>query len=183
MPNFECTTYGPLVEDLLRDERLPELGPGKSNKAARRALHALSVATLFPGGVRDRLMAQACIAGMWLHHDFLDESHAISQENHTPTGSYWHGIMHRREPDFGNAKYWFRRVGRHPVIGIVADAVATFGERTPRSIRVNGFDSLAFVDWVEKVAGAGSDDERLCRQIQLLEWQALFAWCWQQAQK
>ena len=53
-------------------------------------------------------MAQACLAGLWLYHDFLDESHSISQEIATSTGSFWHGIMHRREPDPSNAKYWFR---------------------------------------------------------------------------
>ena len=49
-------------------------------------------------------MASACLAGLWLYHDYLDESHAVSQSIHTPAGSYWHGLMHRREPDFANPK-------------------------------------------------------------------------------
>ncbi|MCA9010767.1 MAG: hypothetical protein KDB01_13545, partial [Planctomycetaceae bacterium] len=57
-------------------------------------------------------------AGTLLLWDFLDESHTISQSMEgkgTPrTADYWHGIMHRREPDPGNAAYWFRRVGKHP---------------------------------------------------------------------
>ena len=60
-------------------------------------------------------MAAACLAGLWLHHNFLDESHTLSQDIDTTTGSYWHAIMHRREGDYGNAKYWLHRVGASDV--------------------------------------------------------------------
>src|SRR5687768_16030718 len=40
--------------------------------------------------------AEALVAGLWLWHDYLDESHAVSQSLHSPTGSFWHAIMHRR---------------------------------------------------------------------------------------
>lgn len=59
--------------------------------------------------------AQAVAAGLYLWNGALDESHRISQELETPLGSYWHGIMHRMEGDYGNANYWFARAGRHPV--------------------------------------------------------------------
>jgi hypothetical protein len=60
-----------------------------------------------------------CVAsGLLLLWDFLDDSHEISQtmegKGSPRTADYWHGIMHRREPDAGNASYWFRRVGSHP---------------------------------------------------------------------
>src|SRR5207245_11135 len=58
----------------------------------------------------------ACVrSGLYLRFNFLDESHTISQGIHTVEGSYWHAIMHRREPDYSNAKHWFRKVGQHPV--------------------------------------------------------------------
>jgi len=84
---FDPSAYGPTVAGLLTPERLAPLDPDR---------------LLVPHAVRDRDMARACLAGLWLSHDFLDESHTISQEIATPTGSYWHGLMHRREPDASN---------------------------------------------------------------------------------
>src|SRR5689334_717988 len=118
----EPAVYGPTIAALITD-RLPELGPGSPDAAARRQLAALSVEKMFAGQrIADTDAARCCLSALWLWHDFLDESHAISQEIHTIDGSYWHGIMHRREPDFGNAKYWFRRVPSHPIFGPLADA-------------------------------------------------------------
>ena len=48
------------------------------------------------------------VAGIWLYVDDLDRSHTISQSLDTVEGSLWHAIMHRRESDFSNSKYWLR---------------------------------------------------------------------------
>ena len=49
-------------------------------------------------------MANACRAGLWLYHEFLDEAHEITQHLHTPAGSYWHALVHRREPRWVRAR-------------------------------------------------------------------------------
>lgn len=106
MTSFNPTHYAPLIAELLREPWLPPLDAGTPNREVRVRLEALSSDNAFaPHPVRDRGMADACRAGLWLYHNFLDESHRISQELHTPTGSYWHALMHRREPDFDNTKY------------------------------------------------------------------------------
>src|SRR5213596_774549 len=131
--------YSLMVAELLREPRLAPLGPGSPNLPIRNQLAGLQPEALFaPQPVRDPDMAAACLAALWLYHDFLDESHAISQELHTTTGSYWHGLMHRREPDYGNAKYWFHRVGRHPVFGPLALAARELAAGEPD-------DSAAFL--------------------------------------
>lgn len=123
MFDFDPRAYGPVIVPLLDAEPLCELGPGRPNVPLRERLRSMEPADLFAGKkIVDHQMAQCCLAGLWLLHSFLDESHALSQEIETPTGSYWHGIMHRREPDFGNAKYWFRRVGVHEVFGPLCEA-------------------------------------------------------------
>src|SRR4051794_22468194 len=54
-------------------------------------------------------------AGLWLYVDNLERSHTVSQSLDSPTGAYWHGIMHRREGDFANSHYWMRRAAGHPL--------------------------------------------------------------------
>ena len=123
-PVFEPKRYGPIVGQLVDDVPAPPLDAGRPNTAFRPALESLDPAALSEAGPTvDSEMAAACCAGLWLLHNFLDESHRISQSIETPTGSFWHGIMHRREGDFSNAKYWFRRVGAHPVFAPLAEAV------------------------------------------------------------
>ena len=115
-------------------------------------------------------------SGLWLYHDFLDESHSVSQELQTIEGSYWHALMHRREKDYSNAKYWFRRVGDHAVYPSLQIAAAEMG--LPVSGTWNPFEFLDFCALHE------SDDSGragLIRRVQHREWELLFEWCYQQA--
>ena len=134
--SFDPKAYGPVFEPLLAVDRRRALGVGAPDVGARAALKKLSVEAAF-GRVADEEMAACCVSGVWLLHDFLDESHTISQDIETPSGSFWHGIMHRREGDFGNAKYWFRRVGEHPVFEHVGESLrdsnSRLGETRPRA--------------------------------------------------
>jgi hypothetical protein len=58
--------------------------------------------------------AMGLIAGLYLWNGNLNNSHTISQDLENRTGSYLHGILHRMEQDYSNAKYWFRMAGGHP---------------------------------------------------------------------
>lgn len=107
-------------------------------------------------------------AGLYLINDFFEESHSCSQsiEGMGPhhTGDYWHAILHRREPDYGNSKYWFRHVGRHPIFAELAPIAirridgaqgAVSSKLQPwkaRLISENRWDPFAFVDLCEIAA-------------------------------
>ena len=168
---FSPAKYGTKLTELLSSDRLPELGPGQSAANVHAALQGLNVESLFGGQpIRDRAMAQCCLSGLWLWFDYLDESHTISQSIDTASGSFWHGIMHRREPDYSNAKYWFRRVANHPAYDLIAASTST--------VKWDPFD---FVDRCAHVYGSGSDEEHRCRELQRLEWQVLFDFCYDNA--
>ncbi len=97
------------------------------------------------------------VAGLWLYVDDLDRSHTICQSIEDATGSYWHGIMHRREGDFPNSHHWLRRAASHPL----------------RSARPD-LDPDVFVD---QVAATGGNDDSALVARQREEWKALFEWC------
>lgn len=96
-------------------------------------------------------------AGLWLYVDDLERSHVVSQSLEDATGSYWHGIMHRREGDFSNSHYWMRRASSHPLLQ--EDA------------------SLDPDKLIDEVAAARGQDDSALVQRQRAEWQRLFAWC------
>jgi hypothetical protein len=96
-------------------------------------------------------------AGLWLYVDELDRSHRISQGASDSTGSFWHGIMHRREGDFSNSHYWFRKTGHHPAMD-----------------GLDGYDGHAFVDEVETHY---LEQPAKLVALQRAEWSALFSWC------
>lgn len=115
--------------------------------------------------LQDSNLPPLSLAGLWLLAGDLDRSHSISQADSSAEGSFWHGIMHRREGDYSNAKYWFRRVGDHPVLMNLAD-------HHP-GVFSNPYQ---FIDDVEKACGGRSADPAITQsllQVQWTEWQLL----------
>jgi len=176
------------VGDLGGEFDWPELtprGPSPANRLLAQAIHDLNV----PPGCRveSRTDWIAFKVGLLQACDDLDGSHTLASEvqgagKHV-AGDYWHAIMHRREPDYGNSKYWFRRVGRQPAFATVAAAATEIlGELPPElagawSNRLklpNDWDPFAFVDLAQEAGERGPAElQSAVRKIQWAEIVAL----------
>jgi hypothetical protein len=150
---------------------------------ARAMLSGLRPESVLTTPARSPDDANALLAGLWLWHDWLDESHTLSQSIHTETGSFWHAIMHRREGDFSNARYWYARCRHHPALGeIAAEArslVGAAGGHADLERLVRGeWDPSSFVDVVEAVHDNPNDPlHPVAVALQQAEWKALFTHC------
>jgi hypothetical protein len=168
-----------LAAEALGDEN--SLGPALVQSKARhpklvRALSEPAVASMFPSAPHPLRLALA--AGLLQVHDFWEESHEAAQQaddrGERGTSAYWHGIAHRREPDAGNAAYWFRRVGRHPVFVPLAEAAKPLFDAegltalASQLMPKDAWSASAMTDLCT-TAKPGTPHERLARRIQRLE--------------
>ena len=110
-----------LVALVERRPNAPLTPEGVWNKEIERRLLALGDSGAFGAPVGDPAYAQATMSGLNLLNDGLDTAHRLAMSGSVSaplaksTLDYWHGLMHRREPDYANSKYWFDRVGDHPI--------------------------------------------------------------------
>ena len=191
MSPFDAAAYGPVFARCLPANRCRALDAGEGVVAAADVRSLLTVEKAFAHAeVRDGDSACCCLAAAWLLCDALAASHEISQSVETPAGSFWHGVMHRREGDFGNAKYWFRRARKLTALApldvaanelaaeVNDDSIAALARQIAPQ---GGFDPFAFVDACQLALRTGGAAEAFCRQVQQAEWEILFDACYKQA--
>ena len=154
----------------LDDQRRPESLPLAQIQATLSP--ALAAAKLDAG------KAELVRALVLIWHDHLDESHTLSQEIHGGDASFLHGIMHRREPDYSNAKYWFHRVGQHGAFPEIARRTADLLRSAPalsQTLLDEGcWDAFAMIDATAAATRQkDSDTYRLLQQVQRVEMEVL----------
>ena len=193
------TTYtsaiAAVIDKLESGNSVPTLAPKQAwNDELTAALEAASLQDLFEGAaLKNTTFGEAIKSGLLLWNDALDESHTISQGLPDPTGSYWHGLMHRREPDYSNSKYWFGRVGTHPIfVELRESAIQLFKEVSSPSetlaaigstLEANPqWDAHQFIDWCEAAeSDPDSDAMHFLRQVQAAEIKLLLAYSYRHA--
>ena len=180
LPHWDTDRFGnPVASILGTGDRLPELAPKSGDEAARLRLDALAGAKEAP--------SPAVMGGLYLYFDLLEPAHKIALGIDTTTGSFLHGIMHRRQPDDDNSAYWFRRVGDHPVLKALAaparaHILAAGDSALARDLFSGPFwDPFAFIKASSEARQTGSPERvTLLAGLQLLEWRLLFDDCFDQ---
>ena len=191
------STIAGIVQKLETRDPLPPLAPSEEwDSELTHRIETISLETLFDGqSIKDSTMGDALQSGLLLWNDALEASHTISQGIESRTGSYWHGIMHRREPDYSNAKYWFRRVGAHPTFPALreralvllqsgstgSDSLADYVEAIEK---IEDWDAFRFVDWCQAADGDRSTPEAVksfLQTVQVEEIKLLLNYSYQQA--
>jgi hypothetical protein len=122
----------------------------------------------------------AAKSGLFVYLSCFEEAHNLAQSLDSAEGSLWHGILHRMEPDAGNAAYWFRRAGRHPIFEELAREAREVAGRFPQAELdfSEEWNPIEFVDLCERARRApGSALENSSLEIQRAEWQLLFDHC------
>ena len=183
-----------VIEKLETGNPLPRLVPQEAwNSELTNALESTSLDELFRGeSLKNTAFGSAIKSGLLLWNDALDASHNISQGLENQTGSYWHGIMHRREPDYSNSKYWFGRVGAHPIFPQLRERAIAILKETPNpSDTLEGiaqaiaasedWDAYRFIDWCQAAENGTDDVARFLQQVQVEEIKLLLAYSYQNA--
>jgi hypothetical protein len=170
-----------IFAEFLSGSSTPGLGPGPRNgvRSVPALLSGIDAALL--KHPLDSRRAEAARALILLWHDRHEPAHAIVQDMPTPEAGYVHAILHRREPDYGNAKYWFHRVGSHSsYLPLAAKSSVLLSSAAHSALRAKilpdgRWDAFAFVEACEAALqqGAEPDEEDPLRAIQAEEFRAL----------
>jgi hypothetical protein len=118
--------------------------------------------------------------GLFNAVDAIHEAHTIFQDAKTDLGSYWHGVMHRREGDFDNARYWFRRAGSLPFFSALHRAASEFSADMAKQA---DWDPYLFTGQCEQARFGAEEIVAELVRLQRAEFETLFSYTWRQSVK
>lgn len=110
--------------------------------------------------------------------DEIDAAHRIFQDVGSSEGSYWHGMMHRREGDFDNARYWFRRAGRLANFAEMHESARLASSNMGKQ---ETWDPYLFTGLCEQARFGAEELVPECRHLQRAEFDGMFQRAWNKA--
>ncbi len=173
--------YSELIDRIFRTEKLLErLTPSEPlDRELARQIRDSDDATIVGGKTIGSPAIFSLVRGGLLYSlDSLETAHAIFQDAHGDLGSYWHGMMHRREADFDNARYWFRRAGGLPFFNALHGAASAV---SPDMARQSNWDPYLFTGQCEQARFGAEELVAEMAKLQRAEFEAIFDYCWRQS--
>ena len=169
--------YTALIDRVLAGDLLEKLIPSEPGHAASlRAVRDATDEDLTGGNPSAACEAVALVRAALLYaHDAVDEAHRIAQDGATGAASYLHGMIHRREGDFDNARYWFRRAGRLGFFDDLHQAVSNF---SPDMAKQLNWDPYLFTGLCEQDKFGDRDLRTELVALQRSEFEAFFDSVW-----
>ena len=116
--------------------------------------------------------------GLFYAIDALDDAHTFFQDAPGDLAAYWHGMLHRREGDFENARYWFRRAGVLPCFAALHRAASEFSADMARQAN---WDPYLLTGECEQARFGAEESVAPCVKLQRVEFEGLFDYCWRQS--
>ena len=116
-------------------------------------------------------------AGLFYYHNALEDSHKEAAKADGDIASYWHGMVHRREGDFENARYWMRRAGEQPVF---QEMQSRAGDASPNMSRQSNWDPFLFIHLCEQFKYGETSYKKEIGQLQRVEFATMFDYVWRQ---
>lgn len=163
-----------------RTQELPELTFGSRDGVLEKHLLERHLVSLFQESSLDHSDQELIRAATLLYHDHSDAAHDLVADRTDPTAALIHGILHRREPDFWNAKYWFRRCDMHPAYSWLAEQLHAWHPNQEKEAALTlmlpgTFDPFSFVDACERAVRRDNPtiSVETLRKIQHAEFEAI----------
>ena len=114
-------------------------------------------------------------AGLFYYHNAIADSHREAARDEGDLAAYWHGMVHRREGDFDNARYWMRRAGEQPVFQEMQGRVH---DGAPNMARQSNWDPFLFINLCEQYKYGEHEYKKEIGALQRVEFAVMFDYVW-----
>jgi len=173
------TKYSELVDRTLRTEGLlGKLFPNDiSDRDVWRRVKEARDASLAGDSLLVPHAFDVIRGGLLYALDDLAGCHEFFQNTACDLVGYWQGMMHRREADFENARYWFRRSGALPFFDTLHHKAALISADVAKQL---SWDPYLFTGNCEQQRFGGELSEPELVKVQQAEFEVVFDYSWRQ---